>query len=60
MLTCLRFHNKEALQIILRIFAGNGVEHALVAQHGMASTPAGSAIIRARKCTGILKQRAFV
>eukprot|EP01105_Mastigella_eilhardi_P011620 TRINITY_DN2675_c1_g1_i1.p1 TRINITY_DN2675_c1_g1~~TRINITY_DN2675_c1_g1_i1.p1 ORF type:complete len:567 (+),score=200.06 TRINITY_DN2675_c1_g1_i1:72-1703(+) len=47
-----RYFNREALQIIVRVMAGNGVRRVLVARDGMYSTPAASAIIRKRKCTG--------
>jgi len=47
-----RFWNEEALQIIFKIAAGNGVGKILVGQDGVVSTPAVSAIIRARKAYG--------
>ncbi|BBN08703.1 phosphoglucomutase [Marchantia polymorpha subsp. ruderalis] len=47
-----RYFNKEASQIIIKIAAGNGVGKILVGREGIASTPAVSAIIRARKANG--------
>src|SRR5437763_3670743 len=41
-----RFFNDEALQIILRMMAANGVARVLVGQRGLLSTPAASAVIR--------------
>src|SRR3954447_1999194 len=46
-----RFFNDEALQIILRMMAANGIGRVLVGRGGLLSTPAASALIR--------KQRAF-
>ena len=48
-----RYWNKEALQIITKLAAGNGVAKLLVGQDGILSTPAVSAIIRARKAFGM-------
>ncbi len=48
-----RYWNKEALQIIIKIAAGNGVGKLLVGQDGILSTPAVSAIIRGRHAYGI-------
>ncbi|KAL2628810.1 hypothetical protein R1flu_013496 [Riccia fluitans] len=47
-----RYFNKEAAQIIIKIAAGNGVAKILVGRDGITSTPAVSAIIRARKANG--------
>ncbi|MCZ6724050.1 MAG: alpha-D-glucose phosphate-specific phosphoglucomutase [Gammaproteobacteria bacterium] len=41
-----RFYNREALQTILQMAAANGIERALVGQHGLLSTPAASCVIR--------------
>ena len=47
-----RFFNDEALQIILRIMAGNGVGRVLVGRGGILSTPAASAVIRKHRAFG--------
>jgi phosphoglucomutase len=58
-----RFWNKEAIQIIIKIAAGNGIGKLLIGiliskssdnagQNGILSTPAISAIIRERKVYG--------
>lgn len=47
-----RFYNTQALQIIFKIAAANGVAKVLVGQNGILSTPAVSAIIRGRKAYG--------
>jgi len=47
-----RFYNREAIQIILRIAAGNRVSRVIVGQSGLFSTPAVSLQIRKRKATG--------
>lgn len=49
-----RYWNKEALQIIIKISAGNGIAKLLIGQDGILSTPAVSAIVRARKAYGAL------
>jgi len=41
-----RYYNREAIQVILRIAAANGVGKVLVGQGGILSTPAASCIIR--------------
>ena len=47
-----RYWNDEAVQIILRVAAGNGVKKVLVGKDAILSTPAVSAIIRATKSFG--------
>ena len=47
-----RFYNREAIQIILRMAAANGVAKVLVGQGGILSTPAASCIIRKYKTQG--------
>jgi phosphoglucomutase len=47
-----RFYNREAIQIILRMAAANGVAKVLVGQGGILSTPAASCIIRKYKAQG--------
>ena len=47
-----RFYNREALQIILKMAAANGVARALVGQQGLLSTPATSCVIRKYKTLG--------
>jgi len=49
-----RYFNKDAIQIIFQIAAANGVGHVLVGQNGLLSTPAISAIVRARKALGAI------
>eukprot|EP01114_Cavostelium_apophysatum_P014713 TRINITY_DN3880_c0_g1_i1.p1 TRINITY_DN3880_c0_g1~~TRINITY_DN3880_c0_g1_i1.p1 ORF type:complete len:559 (+),score=158.18 TRINITY_DN3880_c0_g1_i1:85-1761(+) len=47
-----RFWNTEAVQIIIKIAAGNGVGCLLIGKNGVVSTPAVSSIIRGRKAYG--------
>ncbi|KAJ3043127.1 Phosphoglucomutase-2 [Rhizophlyctis rosea] len=47
-----RFYSEEAIQIIIRLAAGNGVSKLIIGQKGILSTPAGSNLIRKRKATG--------
>lgn len=47
-----RFLNREAIQVILRLAAAHGVARAIVGQGGLLSTPAASALIRARAADG--------
>ncbi|CAN1297217.1 Phosphoglucomutase, cytoplasmic [Linum perenne] len=43
-----RYYSKEAIQIIIKMAAGNGVRRVWVGQNGLLSTPAVSAVIRER------------
>jgi phosphoglucomutase len=47
-----RYHNRAAIQIILRIAAANGFARVLAARDGILSTPAMSAVIRRRGALG--------
>jgi len=47
-----RYHNREAIQTILRIAAANGIGRIVVGQGGILSTPAASHLIRARGADG--------
>ncbi len=47
-----RYFNREAIQIILKIAAANGVAVVKVGKHGILSTPATSAVIRKYKAFG--------
>ena len=47
-----RFYNREAVQVILRLAAANGVARTVVGQHGWLSTPAASCVIRKRRAQG--------
>ena len=47
-----RFHNREAIQVILRIAAANGLGHLVVGRGGILSTPAASHLIRQRGAAG--------
>lgn len=49
-----RYFNDTATQIIARIAIGNGVSKLLIGKDGFLSTPAASAVIRARGCYGAL------
>ncbi|CAL8995178.1 unnamed protein product [Prunus brigantina] len=43
-----RYYSKEAIQIIIKMAAGNGVRSVWVGQNGLLSTPAVSAVVRER------------
>jgi phosphoglucomutase len=47
-----RFHNRAAIQTVLKIAAANGFERIIVGQGGILSTPAVSNLIRSRKAFG--------
>ena len=47
-----RYFNERAIQTILRMTAANGAARVLVGQDGLLSTPAASAVIRARRTDG--------
>ncbi|WP_027133952.1 alpha-D-glucose phosphate-specific phosphoglucomutase [Geminicoccus roseus] len=47
-----RYFNREAIQTIIKMAAGNGFGTVLVGQGGLLSTPAASCVIRARKAYG--------
>ncbi len=47
-----RFHNRVAVQTILKLAAGNGVARVLLGRGGVLSTPAVSAVIRRRQAFG--------
>ena len=47
-----RYFNREAIQIVLKIAAANGVGRVLVGRGGILSTPAASCVIRERKANG--------
>ena len=47
-----RYHNRTAIQIILRMAVANGFGRILVGQGGLLSTPAASCVIRARSAFG--------
>ncbi|MGK0271852.1 MAG: phosphoglucomutase, partial [Cocleimonas sp.] len=47
-----RFYNREAIQIILRMAAANGVANIILGQGGIFSTPAVSHLIRKHKALG--------
>lgn len=41
-----RYYNQQAIQIIIKLAAGNGIGKLLIGQNGILSTPAASALIR--------------
>jgi phosphoglucomutase len=47
-----RYHNREAVQVILKMAAANGFGQALVGQNGLLSTPAASCVIRKHGAVG--------
>ena len=47
-----RYFNREAIQVILRMAAANGIARVLVGRGGLLSTPAASGVIRARGAFG--------
>ncbi|SMX33274.1 alpha-D-glucose phosphate-specific phosphoglucomutase [Octadecabacter ascidiaceicola] len=47
-----RYFNKDAIQVILKMAAGNGATKVIVGQNGILSTPAASHLIRLNKADG--------
>jgi phosphoglucomutase len=47
-----RFHNKQAIQTILKMAAANGVQRVMVGENGLLSTPAVSCLIRKYQAAG--------
>ncbi|HEY9052096.1 MAG TPA: alpha-D-glucose phosphate-specific phosphoglucomutase, partial [Gammaproteobacteria bacterium] len=47
-----RYYNKQAIQIILKMAAANGIAKVIVGRDGLLSTPAASALIRKYKAAG--------
>ena len=47
-----RFYNKQAIQVILKMAAANGVKRVIVGENGLLSTPAVSCLIRKYKAAG--------
>lgn len=47
-----RYHNREAIQVILRMAAANGIARVLVGAGGILSTPAVSCVIRKHRAQG--------
>ncbi|ORY03725.1 hypothetical protein K493DRAFT_311625 [Basidiobolus meristosporus CBS 931.73] len=47
-----RYYSKDAIQIIIRLAAGNGVTKLIIGRNGILSTPAASNLIRKRKVSG--------
>ena len=47
-----RYFNDEAIQVILRVAAANGIERFVIGRHGWLSTPAASHLIRLRDAAG--------
>lgn len=49
-----RFHNREAIGVIVRMAAANGIRHVIVGRGGLLSTPAASHLIRTGAHGGII------
>jgi len=47
-----RYYNTQAIQVILKIAAANGVKQVMVGENGLLSTPAVSCLIRKYQATG--------
>src|SRR5215207_1070464 len=47
-----RYYDREAIQVVLKLAAANGVGRVLVGRGGILSTPAASCVIRERKADG--------
>lgn len=47
-----RYYNKQAIQVILKMAAANGVKRVMVGENGLLSTPAVSCLIRKYQATG--------
>jgi phosphoglucomutase len=47
-----RFYNRQAIQVIIRMAAANGIAKVIVGQGGLLSTPAASCVIRKYKTNG--------
>ena len=47
-----RYYNRQAIQIIIRMAAANGVARVIVGQSGLLSTPAASCVIRKYQTNG--------
>jgi phosphoglucomutase len=47
-----RFYNRDAIQVILKMAAANGIRRVLVGQAGLLSTPAASCVIRKHAAAG--------
>ena len=47
-----RYHNKQAIQIILKMAAANNIKHVMVGREGILSTPAVSCLIRKYNAAG--------
>lgn len=47
-----RYYNKDAIQVIIKMAAGNGASGVIVGQNGILSTPAASHLIRLNKADG--------